>query len=82
MDALRLLVTPQSSRLVIDLPEHFAQGPCEVIVLPAQEPAGSLPLPGNPPVPRRRPSPLLTGTRLQDDLITPVLPADAWSAIE
>ncbi len=82
MEALRLLVTPQASRLVIELPEHLAHGLCEVIVMPAQDAPDLQPPPSAPSRPLRMPSPKLAGTLLRDDLTSPAVPAQEWSALE
>ena len=74
MQALRIIEQVHERNLVLALPEMFWKKRVEVIVMPCE----------NQPTPRsrkRKPSPLLAGTRIIGDIISPVLPAEDWDAV-
>ncbi|MCC7101076.1 MAG: hypothetical protein IT500_15960 [Rubrivivax sp.] len=83
MQALREILIRSGNTVVIHLPEAFRAKRMEVIVLDADAPesdACSASASGSPP--RRRPSPLLAGTRIVGDIMSPaVAPAD-WNVLE
>ena len=79
MDAIRQLVWVQGRTATIRLPDHFHVMRVEVIVLNADEVlAASAPQLPN----RRRPSPLLAGTRITGDIRSPVVEDDDWDALK
>jgi hypothetical protein len=78
MDAIRELIDVQGRTLTIHLPDHFHATRVEVIVLDA----GSAPaLLLGAEAPRRRPSPLLAGTRILGDIMQPVVDDSDWEAM-
>jgi len=79
MDAIRQLVYVQGRTVTIRLPDHFHARRVEVIVLNADEVlATSAP---QRPI-RRRPSPLLAGTRITGDIMSPVVEDDDWDVLK
>lgn len=79
MDAIRELLNVTDRTLTIRLPDHFLAKRVEVIVLNADEvvPANVRPEPG-----RRRPSPLISGTRIVGDIMKPVIGDADWDALK
>ena len=79
MDAIRQLVYVQGRPVTIRLPDHFHAKRVAVIVLDADEVlAASAPQ----LTIRRRPSPLLAGTRTQGDIMSPGVEDDDWDALK
>lgn len=76
MQALRAIKDIHEHTLTLELPEFFWKKRVEVIVLPLedQEPSTS--------VIRRKPSPLLAGTRITGDLVASTCPDNEWEALQ
>ena len=77
MNAVRELVDVKDGTVIIHLPDHFRARRVEVIVLDAGEG-----LAGDAPLYRRRPSPLLAGTRVVGDIMLPVVDAEDWNVLK
>ena len=79
MDAIRELVNVKDRTVTIRLPDNWHAKRVEVIVLDADDvlPATTQQLPI-----RRRPSPLLAGTRIIGDVMSPVVEGDDWDALK
>ena len=79
MDAIRALVNVQDRTVTIRLPDHFHAKRVEVIVLDADD---LLPATEQQQPTRRRPSPLLAGTRIIGDIMSPVVDDDDWDVLK
>ena len=79
MNAVRELVDVKDGTVIIHLPDHFRARRVEVIVLDADE---GLAGDAEAPLHRRRPSPLLTGTRIVGDIMLPAVDAEDWDALK
>lgn len=78
MEAVREIRVLKDSRLTIELPESFAKAQVEVVVLRiATDDANNM----MPISKRRTPSPLLAGTRIIGDIMSPVVPDTDWEAL-
>ena len=79
MDAIRELVNVKDRTVTIRLPDNWHAKRVEVIVLDADDvlPATAQQLPI-----RRRPSPLMAGTRIIGDIMSPVVEDDHWDALK
>ena len=81
MYALRevLQLQGKSRTISLTLPESFVAQQVEVIVLPIED------QPAGPSLgvrqPRRTPSPLLRGTRITGDIVSPAVDPEDWSAL-
>ena len=78
MEAIRETLDVKDGKVTVILPESFSSRRVEVIVLPASE----VGVPAERRISRRRPSPLLAGTVIADDLIAPAAPASDWDALK
>ena len=78
MEAIRETVDVVGRSITILLPANFAARRVQVIVLPAPEQDITPPAQRLKP----RPSPLLAGTIIHDDLIEPAVDADDWDALK
>ncbi len=79
MNALRELVDVHGRTVTIHLPANFHAKRVEVIVLDADLPAAST---EPKPASRPRPSPLLAGTRITGDIMSPAADAEDWDALK
>jgi hypothetical protein len=79
MDAIRELAMVKDRTATITLPDHFHARRVEVIVLDADDPATPA---AKSPAGGRQPSPLLAGTRIVGDIMSPVVDADDWDALK
>lgn len=80
MDAIRELIEVTNRTLTIRLPDHFQAKRVEVIVLNADDaPRAQM---GSEPAARRRPSPLMAGTRIVGDIMSPVVHDGDWDALK
>ena len=78
MNAIRELVDVKDGTVITHLPDHFRARRVEVIVLDADE---GLTGDVEAPLHRRRPSPLLAGTRIVGDIMLPAVDAEDWDAL-
>lgn len=79
MDAIRALVTVEGRTVTLTVPEHFRGRRVEVIVLDADQSADPVRATAQG---QRRPSPLLAGTRIVGDIMSPVVEAEDWDALK
>ena len=79
MDAIRELINVNDRTVTIRLPDHFHAKRVEVIVLDADD---VLPATSQQLAIRRRPSPLMAGTRIVGDIMSPVVEDDDWDALK
>lgn len=78
MHAIREWVDVIDQTVTVRLPAQFQATRVEVIVLGAAESDVKAPDVG---LRRRQPSPLLAGTRIIGDIMSPVVDADDWDAL-
>lgn len=78
MEAIREIRVLKDNKLTIELPESFARARVEIVVLriEADDTIKTAPV-----TKRRNPSPLLAGTRIVGDIMSPVVPDTDWEAL-
>ena len=84
MEAIREIRVLKDNKLTIELPESFANAKVEVVVLriAADDTINTDDTINMASVARRRrPSPLLVGTRIIGDIMPPVVPDTDWEAL-
>ena len=74
MRVLRTIERVSERNLVLALPEMFWKKQVEVIVMPCENQQKSRSR-------KRKPSPLLAGTRIIGDIVSPIFPAEEWDAV-
>lgn len=80
MEAIREITQVENNLLTLRLPLSFKAKRVEVIVMPAEE--SMMSSEGACAGARRKPSPMLKGTKIIGDIMSPAVPEGDWDALK
>ena len=78
MEAIREMRVVKDNKIIIELPASFDRAQVEVVVLRI---ASDNTINSAPATKRRTPSPMLAGTRIVGDIMSPVVADPDWEAL-